>query len=123
MENFELKFRVYSFLDRCFYHFSIGDGQEGYPQGIAGGVTVPQQYTGVNDKNGKEIYEGDILLTYVNDVDKDKEGFVCRSINGCYICVYNYIPFDQDRSKLFVNSVFEIAHESTVVGHVNNKLV
>ena len=59
--NRELKFRVWSFLDKSFHYFSIGDGEEGYPSGIAGGVSEPQQYTGLKDKTGKEIYEGDLL--------------------------------------------------------------
>ena len=44
----EFKFRVYSFVCKEFIYFDIYD----YPQGIAGGVSEPQQFTGLKDKNG-----------------------------------------------------------------------
>jgi len=93
----EIKFRVWTGKEMSL-PFDLGDLHDGCCYNDEFGARVDSdkhivmQYTGLKDKNGKEIFEGDILISDITDVP-DSEKFeyrrcVVKFKNGCFSVFY-----------------------------------
>ena len=100
----EIKFRIWDKINRmwlrCFNVnlFDIGD----LPN------VELMQYTGIKDKNGKEVYEGDIVI--LNDAEEENKCIV-KYKYGSYILVDGDLREDlsnvEDRFLEVVGNIYE----------------
>jgi uncharacterized phage protein (TIGR01671 family) len=123
----EYKFRVWNrpngYFEKDVSNFSVGgDGAiyhwlHGIGEWIETDDAIIMQYTGLLDKNGKEIYEGDLL--------KPEEGYLSEDAESAFTNIYE-LRWDNDSAGfvLFDYDLGEVADDDHILNiHSNFEVI